>query len=61
VPALSQVFSEHPHLTVLTLSPDGREITLHHLKVESLRLPAVPTDSVAGEIRTALRYDCLDN
>jgi DNA-binding NarL/FixJ family response regulator len=34
VPALSQVFSEHPHHTVLAISADGGEIVLHRLRVD---------------------------
>jgi len=59
VPALSQVFSEHPHLTVLAISADGREITLHRLRVESVSLPTESLQSVADEIRMASQSDGL--
>jgi DNA-binding NarL/FixJ family response regulator len=61
VPGLAQVFSEHAHLTVLTISADSREITLHHLKVESFSLPADSLESVAREIRTVSQSDVFSD
>jgi hypothetical protein len=60
IPGLSQVFSEYPHLTVLTLSPDGLEITLHHLKAQSRALSASAAERVVHAVRTALRSDLWD-
>jgi DNA-binding NarL/FixJ family response regulator len=59
VPGLSQVFSEDPHLTVLTISAGGREITLYRVRVESLSLPADSPERVANEIRIASQSDSL--
>jgi hypothetical protein len=47
VPGLSQVFTEYPRLTVLTLGPDRLEIRLHHLKIRSVALTPVPPDRVS--------------
>ncbi len=59
VPALSQVFSEHPHLAVLAISADGGEIVLHRLRVDSVSLSAESLQSLADEIRTASQADAL--
>jgi DNA-binding NarL/FixJ family response regulator len=57
--ALSQVLSEHPHLTVLAISADGRETTLHRLTLHSVSLSAASLQGVADEIREASQSDSL--
>jgi DNA-binding NarL/FixJ family response regulator len=51
----SQVFGEYPDLTILAISPDDQGVTLHRLKLDSMALPAWSIDSVADEIRAAVR------
>lgn len=51
----AQVFGEYPDMTILAISPDDQSVTLHRLKLDSLALPAWSIESVADEIRAALR------
>lgn len=56
-PALCDVaFGEYPHLRILAVSPDGRNVSLHWLKAESRIVSASALEEIADEIRTALAY-----
>ena len=59
IPGLSQVLGEYPHLIVLTISPDGRELELHRVKVESVTMSEGSLQNLAKTIRAAVEQDGL--
>lgn len=48
------VFGEYPHLRILAVSPDGRNVSLHWLKAESRIVQVSELGDISDEIRTAL-------